>query len=192
MFDIEQIVSGRDFAAWHTRRGQPEGEMTKQKAQRGAMAEKVLAAFKPGEWLAPRDIAKAAGIDSATYVLGRLVAEGKLAKRGSTSDRRYALTGTAGADADTQAPARGTQRPKRGTQRAKRETKPGRKKRAQGNGAAAKSIVTASDAQLPDFIAALTDQKALVVIGANHTHLFSQDETLSIADLILANFEVNA
>ena len=147
------------------------------------MRMQILAHMKRGLWMRPSEIATASGVERGklSYQLSQLVAQKHLLAQGTTSTRRYALAGADAPDAGTITRKAKTKPPKRETKPHKTATKAPPKTKAQPQKAAACNV--------QPFEAAMTADHRMVIIGGAEPLIFSVEQTQSIADLVLENFE---
>ena len=145
--------------------------------------QQILAVFKPNAWLKKSDIARASDVDigMAGYYLKQLVDEGKLSAIGATGDRMFALHGTAGATGSAP-PPKAAKAPRKGPAGKRAKTPKAPKPKAAPPRPAAPCNVT-------PFTPAMTADRRMVIVGGSEPLMFSIEQTQSIADLVLDNFE---
>ena len=155
--------------------------MSKRSKDAAQMRDKILAQFKPGAWLGKAQIAEAIGAkaDDLTYHLGKLIVEEELTATGSTSQRRFALHGTATPDGAAPPPKTAKSKGKRAAAKPAAPPKP----------AAAHAPRAAVPCNVTPFTPAMTADKRMVIVGGSEPLVFSPEQTQSIADLVFENFE---
>jgi hypothetical protein len=149
--------------------------------------DQILNVFKPSVSLNKGDIARASGVDPgmAGYYLKQLVDDGKLTASGSTGDRKWTLSEAGAADKPEHEKA--SKPPKTGKKRhyKKRATAAPERTPRSTNGKAA----TPGASNVTDFLAAMTDDRRMVLVGGDEPLIFSPAQTQHIADLMFSNFE---